>query len=57
MAGASKNNPTNRKESGNMRFVTSYDCENCKTQCLKGLNYLSVFSKRGQGRGVACEKK
>jgi hypothetical protein len=57
MATVSKNNPDARKSTGSMKFATSSDCEVCKDQCQKGKNYLQIFSKRGTGNGVPCEKK
>ena len=51
----SKNNPTN-KQSSKMKMVTSYDCENCKEQCSKGLEYLRIFQIKKQGNGVPCFK-
>jgi hypothetical protein len=53
---ASKNNPTTKKEKLPGKYVTSTNCENCKTKCEKGENYLKIFSIRHEGNGVWCSK-
>jgi len=56
LAGVSKNNPDARKATTKSRMVSSTECEACKDKCQKGISYLELFHKRGEGRGVMCSK-
>ncbi len=54
---ASKNNPTNKKETQKVVLVLSSECEKCKTPCDKGMKYLERIHKGKSGNGVVCSKK
>jgi hypothetical protein len=54
---ASKNNPTNKKETQKVILVLSNDCEKCKTPCERGMKYIERVHKGKAGNGVICPVK
>lgn len=49
-----QNTAPEKKQQKQYTVKTSWECENCKNQCSKGLLYIEQIKMSKKGYGVAC---